>query len=125
MHGSGKWTHEGRETYLSWYCHKFSQHRCCARSRSQDSRAAKSKGHHAMTQTMTPPPPQQTQAAQPVYEITAQDKKRQERIAEPWKAYNDDLEKPLQRMPAEPDDNVMTNRSHPPADSSLESLLGK
>src|SRR5258708_29302710 len=120
MHGMGKVTHEGRETYLSWYCHTFSQHRCCARSRSQDSRAAKSKGHHAMTQTMTPPPPQQTQAAQPAYEITAQDKKRQERIAEAAKAYNDELEKPLHRIPGEPAHHVMTNRRPPPVVSLVE-----
>ncbi len=73
----------------------------------------------------TLPPPQQTQAAQPTYEITTQDKKRQERIAEAWKAYNDELEKPLQRMPGEPDDNVMTNRCQPPVDSGVEFLFGE
>src|SRR6266446_8722094 len=77
-----------------------------------------------MTQTMQRPP-QQTQAARPVYEITAQDKKRQERIAEAWKAYNDELEKPLQPMDGEPDDNVMTNRCQPPVDSGVEFLFGE
>ena len=77
-----------------------------------------------MTQTPTMLPPQQTQLAQPVYEITAQDKKRQKKIAEAWKAYNDELDKPLVPMDNEPDDNVMSNRCQPIVDAGIDFLFG-
>src|SRR5258708_2573094 len=75
-----------------------------------------------MTQTMLPP--QQTQLAQPTYEITAADKKRQQKIAEAWKAYNDELDKPLVPMDNEPDDNVMSNRCQPIVDAGIDFLFG-
>lgn len=75
-----------------------------------------------MTQTMLPPP--QTAQAQPVYEITPADRKRQKRIQDAWKAYNDELDKPLIPMPNEPDDNVMSNRCQPVVDAGIDFLFG-
>lgn len=76
-----------------------------------------------MTQTMLPPAP--TQAAQPVYDITEQDKKRQQLIENAWKAYRGELDPPLQKMPDQPDDNVMSNRVKPAVRSGNGFLFGK
>jgi len=80
-----------------------------------------------MTQTMQAPTLRtpQTQQAQPTYEITDADKARQKKIAEAWKAYNDELEKPLVPMPGEADDNVMSNRCAPIVDRGVDFLFGK
>lgn len=78
-----------------------------------------------MTQTMLPPATlSSTQPVQPVYEITAEDRKRQKKIAEAWKAYNDELDKPLVPMDGEPDDNVMSNRCQPIVDAGIDFLFG-
>lgn len=74
-----------------------------------------------MTQTMLP---QQTQQAEPQYEITDADKKRQQIIAAAWKAYHGELDPPLQKMPDEPDDNVMTNRCKPVVRRGMSFLFG-
>lgn len=63
--------------------------------------------------------------AQPVYEITPDDKKRQEDIRLAWQAYDGDLEPPLKRMPGEPDDNVLSNRMAPIVDAGVDFLFGK
>jgi len=62
---------------------------------------------------------------QPVYEITEEDKKRQQRIAEAWKAYNGELKPPLEKMPGQPDDNVNSNRCQPIVDAGVSFLFGK
>jgi hypothetical protein len=77
-----------------------------------------------MTQTMQRPP-MQTAAAQPVYEITEADKKRQQAIENAWKAYKGELDPPLQKMPDQPDDNVMSNRVKPAVRSGNGFLFGK
>ena len=76
-----------------------------------------------MTQTMLPPAP--SAAAQPVYEITEADKKRQQAIENAWKAYKGELDPPLQKMPDQPDDNVMSNRVKPAVRSGNGFLFGK
>ena len=78
-----------------------------------------------MTQTMLPPTlsaPQQP--AQPVYEITETDKKRQKAIADAWKAYNGELDPPLRKMPDGTDPNVMSNRCQPIVDRGIDFLFG-
>jgi hypothetical protein len=76
-----------------------------------------------MTQTMLPPA--QTAQAQPVYEITEEDKKRIQRIADAWKAYNGELAPPLQKMPDGTDPNVMSNRCGPIVKAGVGLLFGK
>jgi hypothetical protein len=79
-----------------------------------------------MTQTMLAPVTQaQTEPAQPQYEITEADKKRQQAIAEAWIAYNGELEKPLEKMPGEADDNVMSNRCVQIVDMGINFFAGK
>lgn len=65
------------------------------------------------------------QAAQPVYVITAADKKRQQKIADAWRAYNGELDKPLIQMQGQPDDNVMSNRCAPFVNAGVDFLFGK
>ncbi len=74
-----------------------------------------------MTQTMTAPVTQ----AQPTYEITDADRKRQERIAYAWQAYNGELEPPLKPMDDGTDDNVLTNRCQAIVDRGVDFLFGK
>ena len=69
--------------------------------------------------------PMQQQAAQPVYEITEEDKKRQQRIAEAWKAYDGGMAKPLDKMPGEADDNVIYNGIAPVVNTIDDFLFGK
>ncbi len=76
-----------------------------------------------MTQTMMPPA--QTSQAQPVYEITDEDKKRIQRIADAWKAYDGDLDPPLKKMPDGTDPNVLTNRCQPIVDAGVNFLFGQ
>ena len=73
-----------------------------------------------MTQT-----PVQQSAMQPQYTLTNADKKRQKRIADAWKAYNGELDKPLQKMPGQPDDNVLSNRMQAVVDRGVDFLFGK
>lgn len=62
---------------------------------------------------------------QPAYEITEADKARVKAIEAAWKAYNGDLTKPLEKMPGQPDDNVMTNRCQAIVDRGVDFLFGK
>lgn len=63
--------------------------------------------------------------AQPLYEITAVDRKRQKQIRQAWQAYDGELERPLQPMEGQPDDNVMSNRCQPIVDRGIDFLFGK
>ncbi len=74
-----------------------------------------------MTQTMTAPVTQ----AQPTYEITKADRKRQERIAYAWQAYNGELEPPLKPMDDGTDDNVPANPCETAVNRSVDFLFGK
>lgn len=67
---------------------------------------------------------QQAQAGQPVYEITEDDRKRQKLIQQAWKAYEGELDPPLQKTPEGLDPNVMTNQCGPVADRGVEFLFG-
>src|SRR5579872_414542 len=58
-----------------------------------------------MTQTVTAP----ATTGQPRYEITQADRDRVKAAQAAWDAYHGKLEKPLVKMPGEPDDNVMVN----------------
>lgn len=62
--------------------------------------------------------------AQPQYEITDADRKRQQRIADAWKAYDGELDPPLKPMEGQPDDNTMSNRCQPIVDRGDEFLFG-
>jgi hypothetical protein len=62
---------------------------------------------------------------QPQYEITEEDKKRVKKINMAWRAYNGDLDEPLQKMPGAPNDNVMTNRLQAVVDRGIDFLFGK
>jgi Phage portal protein, SPP1 Gp6-like len=76
-----------------------------------------------MTQTMLPPSAQAQ--AQPVYEISDEDKKRIQRIQDAWKAYNGELDPPLQKMPDGTDPNVLDNRCGPVVDAGVTFLFGQ
>jgi hypothetical protein len=80
-----------------------------------------------MTQTLNRPSTSliTTEQAQPQYEITDTDKARQQVIANAWKGYHGELDPPLQRMPGQPDDNVMSNRCQPIVDRGVDFLFGK
>jgi hypothetical protein len=75
---------------------------------------------YAPTQT---PPPSDT-SPQPAYTITDEDKARQKRIAEAWKAYDGEFEKPLTPMEDEPDDNVLENQCAGIVDGGVNFLFG-
>jgi Phage portal protein, SPP1 Gp6-like len=66
-----------------------------------------------------------TQQGQPQYEITPDDRKRQERIAKAWLAYHGELDKPLKAMPGQPDDNVMSNQMQQIVERGGEFLFSK
>lgn len=70
-----------------------------------------------------PPPP--VSLDQPQYQITEEDKARVKRIRDAWKAYEGKLDKPLEPMEDEPDDNVLTNRMQAVVDRGVEFLFGK
>lgn len=87
-----------------------------------------------MTQTPTAPTPTSKMPvqrldssmvpAQPHYIITDKDKARVKRIADAWKAYEGELEKPLEKMRGQPDDNVLSNRMQAIVDRGVEFLFG-
>lgn len=62
---------------------------------------------------------------QPQYEITDDDRARAKRIQEAWKAYEDEFEKPFDKMPDEPDMNVISNRVVEIVNGSNDFLFGK
>src|SRR5258708_5092230 len=83
------------------------------------------RGATAMTQTMLPPiTSAQQQPAQPVYEITEQDKKRGLAVRAGWQAYNGERPPPLKTMPDGTDPNVMSNRCQPIVDRGIDFLFG-
>jgi hypothetical protein len=61
----------------------------------------------------------------PVYKMTDSDRKRQKDIEHAWRAYNGELDRPLVKMPGQPDDNVMTNRCMQIVDRGTDFLFGK
>src|SRR5581483_5825063 len=70
------------------------------------------------TQTPTDAPPQ------PRYTVTDKDKARQEQIRLAWKAYNGEFDKPLEKMPDQPDDNVIENQCAGVVDGGSNFLFG-
>jgi hypothetical protein len=75
---------------------------------------------------MQQPPSSTSQLPQqPQYEITDADRARQKKIAQAWKAYEGDLEKPLRQMPDQPDDNVMSNRCVQIVNAGVDFLFGQ
>lgn len=62
---------------------------------------------------------------QPQYTITDKDKARVKRIQDAWKAYEGELDKPLEKMPGQPDDNVLSNRMQAVVDRGVDFLFGK
>ncbi len=78
-----------------------------------------------MTQTMTSAAQTSNISQQPTYEITHEDKKRIERIANAWRAYDGELDPPLKKMPDGTDPNVLTNRCQPIVDAGVNFLFGQ
>ena len=78
-----------------------------------------------MTQTMQPPASPNTAQMQPQYKITEQDRKRVQRIADAWKAYDGELEPPLKKTEEGIDPNVMSNRCQPVVEAGVNFLFGK
>lgn len=76
---------------------------------------------YAPTQT---PPPSDT-PVQPLYTVTDEDKTRQKRIAEAWKAYNGEFDKQLEKMEDQPDDNVIENQCAGIVDGGVNFLFGQ
>lgn len=70
-------------------------------------------------------PPSIVNQAQPFYEVTEVDKKRQKKICDNWTAYNGELDPPLEKMPGQPDDNVITNRCAQVVNAGVDFLFGK
>lgn len=62
---------------------------------------------------------------QPQYVITDDDKKRLKAIQDAWKGYHGQLEKPLEPMPGEADDNVMVNVCLPIVEAGTDFLFGQ
>ena len=62
---------------------------------------------------------------QPVYEIANEDRARHKRICNAWKAYEGDMPKPFDKMPNEPDMNVLSNRIVEIINTANEFLFGK
>jgi hypothetical protein len=73
-----------------------------------------------MNTTLQAPP-----QTQPQYQITAEDKKRQERIQAAWNAYEDEFDKHFEQMPNEPDMNVISNRVIEIVNASNDFLFAK
>ncbi len=79
-----------------------------------------------MTQTMQPATLSGAQQqGMPTYEISDEDRKRQERIADARKAYDGELDPPLKKMPDGTDPNVLTNRIQPFVDAGVNFLFGQ
>ncbi len=68
--------------------------------------------------------PPQVQA-QPVYQITDDDKARQKAIQEAWKAYDGDFEPHLEKTPEGIDPNVVINQISPIVDTGVDFLFGQ
>lgn len=62
---------------------------------------------------------------QPQYELTDDDRARAKRIQGAWKAYEGDMPKPFDKLPNEPDMNVLSNRIVEIVNASNEFLFGK
>lgn len=73
--------------------------------------------------TQPPMPPEMP--PQPRYTVTSDDKERQKRITEAWKAYDGDFEKPLEKMEDQPDDNVLENQCAGIVDGGVAFLFGQ
>src|SRR6266704_797290 len=65
------------------------------------------------------------QQAQPVYEISEADKKRQQAIQAAWAAYDGEFEAQLQKTPEGIDPNVVINQCAPIVDTSIDFLFGQ
>lgn len=81
-----------------------------------------------MTQTPyapTQPPMTPDMPPQPQYTVTDEDKARQKRIADAWKAYNGEFDKPLTPMEDQPDDNVLENQCAGIVDGGVAFLFGQ
>lgn len=78
-----------------------------------------------MTQTMTAPAQANVAQSQPQYKITEQDKKRQQKIAEAWQAYDGELTPPLKKTDDGIDPNVMSNRALPVVEAAVNFLFGE
>jgi hypothetical protein len=53
------------------------------------------------------------------------DVERKHHMAEAWKAYRGQFQKPLKISPSQPDDNVISNRCEPIVNKGCHSSLGK
>jgi hypothetical protein len=62
---------------------------------------------------------------QPTYEITEEDTARATRIKEAWDAYEDEFEKHFEKLPKEPDMNVISNRVIEIVNASNDFLFAK
>lgn len=81
-----------------------------------------------MTQTPYAPaqtPPPTDAPPQPQYTVTDEDKARQKRIMEAWKAYDGDFDKPLTPMEDQPDDNVIENQCAGFVEGGADFLFGE
>jgi len=65
------------------------------------------------------------QQAQPVYEISEADKKRQQAIQAAWAAYDGEFEAQLQKTPEGIDPNVVINQCAPIVDTGIDFLFGQ
>lgn len=72
-----------------------------------------------------PTTPAQSNAVQPQYELTSDDKARAKAIADNWQAIEGNLTPPLQKMPNGTDPNVCPNRCGPIVDRGVDALFGK
>lgn len=72
-----------------------------------------------MNTTQAPP-----KTDQPVYVITDDDKKRQQKIQKAWEAYEGELDKPFEQLADEPDPNVMGNEVLPAVDAIVNFVFG-
>lgn len=73
----------------------------------------------------TQPPMTPDLPPQPQYTITDEDKARQKRIAEAWKSYDGDFDKPLTPMEDQPDDNVIEDQCAGIVEGGVDFLFGK
>lgn len=62
--------------------------------------------------------------AQPQYQISDEDVKKKQLIADAWKAYHGDLMPPLQKIAGQPDDNILDNRCQAIIDRGVDFLFG-
>ncbi len=64
-------------------------------------------------------------STQPIYELTDKDHERDKRIKAAWDAYEDEFEKHFEKMPNEPDLNVISNRVIEIVNASVDFLFAK